>query len=267
MMANHKTFMAPSVAAGRLAALRHIIANAAKKTAADLLPGGAADNIPDSKFPKKQIALGVADEHEHTSNDQIAKEIAKDHLQEDPAYYEKEKLNPVRKIPQIILQLRAAKEHSDNRRYDQKNHILRQLMTAAPQDWVVDDPKPYHMGITHSPTKFHFHADPRIIPPVVQVGKAAGANPYFAQLFNSTQPLLRQGQSLGSGILGYLKATKERGDRQISAEQNTRGLLAELNPAYKQQLHASIVNNTYPRPDFVTRLINQHGDSVLNALG
>jgi len=190
MMANHTNFMAPSVAAGRLAALRHIIANAAKKTAADLLPGGAADNMPDSDFPKKEIALGVADEREHTNNDQIAKEIAKDHLQEDPAYYEKEKLNSVRKTPQIILQLRAAKDHSDNKRYDQKNHILRQLITAAPQDWVVDDPKPYHIGITHAPTKFKFHADPKIIPPVVPVSKAASQNPYIAQLFAT--PLIQQ---------------------------------------------------------------------------
>ena len=260
----NKQFGAPAVAAGRMAVLKHIIDSASKKTAADLLPGGAADNIPDSKFPKHELATGAADEHEHTSNDQAAKEIAKDHLQEDPTYYKKEKLNSVRKTPQIILQLRAAKEHSDNKRYEHKNQILQQLMAEAPQEWIVDDPNARHMGITHTPTKFRFHADPRIIPPVVPVSKAAGTNPYFAQLFNSTQPLLRRGNS---PVLDYLKATKERGDRQISAEQNTRGLLAELNPAYKQQLHASIVNNTYPRPDFVTRLIDQHGDSALKALG
>jgi hypothetical protein len=99
------------------------------------------------------------------------------------------------------------------------------------------------------------------------VSKAAGTNPYFAQLFNTTAPVMRQGNSVVPNILAYLKATKARGDWQLNAQQNTRGLLAELNPAYKQQLHASIVNNTYPRPDFVTRLIHQHGDGVLNALG
>ena len=265
MMANHTNFMAPSVAAGRLAALRHIIANAAKKTAADLLPGGAADNMPDSKFPKKEIALGVADEREYTNNDQVAKEIAKDHLQEDPAYYKKEKLNSVRKTPQILLQLRAAKEHSDNKRYDQKNHILRQLMTAAPQDWVVDDPKPYHMGITHAPTNFRFHADPKIIPPVVPVSKAASQNPYIAQLF-ATTPSITPGNSARQNIVQHLRKVKMRGDRQAFAEQNSQGLLAELDPEYKQKLHAQIISKNYPRPDFLTRMIQQHGDSVLNAV-
>jgi 8-oxo-dGTP pyrophosphatase MutT (NUDIX family) len=265
MMASHTNFMAPSVAAGRLAALRHIIANAAKKTAADLLPGGAADNTPDSKFPKKDLVLGVKDEREHTSNDQIANEIAKDHLQEDAADYEKEKLNFVRKTPQILLQLRAAKAHSDNKRYDQKNHILRQLMSAAPQDWVVDDPKPYHMGITHAPTNFRFHADPKIIPPVVQVSKAASKNPYIAQLF-STAPSFTPGNTTWQNVVQHLRNVKTRGDQQAFAEQNSQGLLAELNPEYKQQLHSQIISKNYPRPDFLTRMIQQHGDSALNAV-
>jgi hypothetical protein len=235
------------------------------KAAADLLPGGAADNMPDSDFPKKEIVLGVADEREHTNNDQIAKEIAKDHLQEDPAYYEKEKLNSVRKTPQIILQLRAAKDHSDNKRYDQKNHILRQLITAAPQDWVVDDPKPYHMGITHAPTKFRFHADPKIIPPVVTVSKAASQNPYIAQLF-ATAPSAIPGNTTWQNVVQHLRNVKTRGDRQAFAEQNTQGLLAELDPEHKKKLHAQIASKNYPRPDFLTRMIQQHGDSALNAV-
>jgi hypothetical protein len=57
----------------------------------DLLPGGEADNVPDREFPKKELAEGAKHEHEHTNNDQIAREIAKDHLSEDPRYYEKVK--------------------------------------------------------------------------------------------------------------------------------------------------------------------------------
>jgi hypothetical protein len=55
----------------------------------DVLHGGAADNLPDREFSPAALAEGAKHEHEHTSNDQAAKEIAKDHLQEDPAYYEK----------------------------------------------------------------------------------------------------------------------------------------------------------------------------------
>ena len=186
-------------------------------------------------------------------------------MQEDPSYYEKEKLKSVGKTPQIILQLRAAKEHSDNKRYDQKNHILRQLISAAPQDWVVDDPKPYHMGITHAPTKFKFHADPKIIPPVVPVSKAASNNPYIAQLF-ATPPSMTPGNTTWQNVVQHLRNVKTRGDRQAFAEQNTQGLLAELDPEYKKKLHAQIASKNYPRPDFLTRMIQQHGDSALNAV-
>lgn len=59
------------------------------KAAADLLPGGNADNVPASSFNPEALAEGKKHEHEHTDNDQVAKEIAADHLSEDPAYYEK----------------------------------------------------------------------------------------------------------------------------------------------------------------------------------
>ena len=59
------------------------------KTATDdKLDGGAADNVPDSSFPESKLQEGAEHEREHTDNDQIAKEIAKDHLHEDPEYYE-----------------------------------------------------------------------------------------------------------------------------------------------------------------------------------
>ena len=58
----------------------------------DLLQGGKADNVPDREFSPTSLSEGQEDEREHTDNDQIAKEIAKDHLQGDPQYYKKEKL-------------------------------------------------------------------------------------------------------------------------------------------------------------------------------
>jgi len=58
----------------------------------DLLPGGKADNVPDREISPKALAEGQKDEHEHTRNDQIAKEIAKDHLLQDPQHYKKETL-------------------------------------------------------------------------------------------------------------------------------------------------------------------------------
>lgn len=56
----------------------------------DKLPGGKADGEPDSAFDPKELATGVKDEREHTDDDQVAKEIAKDHLSAEPAYYSEE---------------------------------------------------------------------------------------------------------------------------------------------------------------------------------
>jgi hypothetical protein len=58
-----------------------------RKRAKDILPGGYADHLPDDLFPREQLEGGIEIEDEHTNNLQIAKEIAKDHLIEDPAYY------------------------------------------------------------------------------------------------------------------------------------------------------------------------------------
>lgn len=55
--------------------------------AEDQLPGGLGDKKKDFDFDKKELAKGVKVELEHTSNIDLAKEIAKDHLMEDPKYY------------------------------------------------------------------------------------------------------------------------------------------------------------------------------------
>ena len=57
------------------------------KTSSEKLKGGAADNMPDSRYPKKELKKGVKHETEHTRNKGIAKEIAKDHLEERKDYY------------------------------------------------------------------------------------------------------------------------------------------------------------------------------------
>ena len=67
---------------------------------ADKLPGGKGDDKPDSKFDKKELDKGKNHEKEHTNDDDIAKEISKDHLTEDPEYYDKlEKVEAASKGP------------------------------------------------------------------------------------------------------------------------------------------------------------------------
>jgi hypothetical protein len=55
----------------------------------DILPGGAADNIPKKDFDQEKLDEGATHEKEHTENKQVASEIARDHLLEDPNYYKK----------------------------------------------------------------------------------------------------------------------------------------------------------------------------------
>jgi hypothetical protein len=75
------------VAMRKIGVLGH---NQIKKVAAkDILPGGEADNVPDSDFDKKKLEHGKKHEMEHTENPDIAKEVAKDHMLEDEDYYKK----------------------------------------------------------------------------------------------------------------------------------------------------------------------------------
>ena len=53
------------------------------------LIGGAGDYRPDSDFDPVQLQNGIKHELEHTKDHKVAKEIAKDHLSEDPNYYKK----------------------------------------------------------------------------------------------------------------------------------------------------------------------------------
>lgn len=55
----------------------------------DLISGGLGDNRPDSDFDSEQLRIGIEIEMEHTNDKEKAKEIAKDHLIEDPQYYQK----------------------------------------------------------------------------------------------------------------------------------------------------------------------------------
>lgn len=53
------------------------------------LPGGKGDNKADAEFDPSALAKGVKVEMEHTDDEATAREIAKDHLTEDPKYYDK----------------------------------------------------------------------------------------------------------------------------------------------------------------------------------
>lgn len=55
----------------------------------DKIKGGLADASKPSDFEGPQLEKGIKVEMEHTNSKQMAKEIAMDHLTEDPKYYDK----------------------------------------------------------------------------------------------------------------------------------------------------------------------------------
>ena len=237
----------------------------------DVLHGGAADNLPDQEFSPAALTEGTKHEHEHTNNDQIAKEIAKDHLHEDPAYYEK-----IREIEKdaiaadkdILRKLLAAKKHSDNKRYAEKTDILRRLMTEAPQDWVVDDAKPYHKGVTHTPTRFKLHMDPTAIPSGVKVAD----NVYMNQLrnmYSMRQPIVYDyNKPVFENIRDQAMEVKRRGDFMIQARQNHQRYMAALSPQYRYNLAMKAMRGELEEPSFAEQTIHNYGDHFLNtALG
>lgn len=55
----------------------------------DMIPGGLADKKQPTDFDQEALKKGLKVELEHTSDSDIALEIAMDHLTEDPLYYDK----------------------------------------------------------------------------------------------------------------------------------------------------------------------------------
>jgi hypothetical protein len=54
----------------------------------DVLPGGKGD-VPPSNIDPNELKMGISVEREHTKDENLAREIAQDHLAEDPHYYTK----------------------------------------------------------------------------------------------------------------------------------------------------------------------------------
>lgn len=55
----------------------------------DRLPGGKGDKLKPSDVDQAQLRMGIEVEMEHTKDRRLAREIALDHLAEDPKYYTK----------------------------------------------------------------------------------------------------------------------------------------------------------------------------------
>jgi hypothetical protein len=234
----------------------------------DLLPGGKADNVPDREISTPALAEGAQHEREHTDDDQVAKEIAKDHLQEDTAYYEKIKKIEKAGMSDTVRELRQAKDHSDAKRYAHKRELLRRLMEKAPDEWEVDDDKPKYHGITHKPTKFKFHTDPTSIPEGVRKKIAQSRSVYWDQLKNmvvNPRIIYDHTKPVFENIRSHMHELKQRGDWILKARRNEQIYRSQVDPQYRHQLALQAFEGRMPQPaSYMDQLIERYGDNFLN---
>ena len=147
----------------------------------EVLVGGLGDKKPDSSFSSKSIQQGVDVEKEHSKNPKVRKEIAKDHLTEDPAYYDKLKqMENTPSFPGLDKLLNGfiedneqflfGKDFGKNKgrsNYYQKpgiTHISAEFrMTGQPKkadlsDWFVDDEQAKSAGWFDKTYPAHYDA-------------------------------------------------------------------------------------------------------------
>lgn len=119
----------------------------------DRIPGGLGDEVsPDDKrFDPAQLAKGIRVEMEHTNDPKIAAEIARDHLIEDPKYYDKlatiEEAQVLREIDEFEIKrlsdimsnmTREGTLSFDELFEDSEYHMTRLMipMGTPPPEWV-----------------------------------------------------------------------------------------------------------------------------------
>jgi hypothetical protein len=269
--ATHKTAASDMPARDNTPASVDNLSRSGKK---DLLPGGKADNLPDREISADSLAEGAKHEHEHTRNDQVAKEIAKDHLSEDPQYYEKVKEiekgaeqddKPAR--PRILDELRAAKTHSDRRDYERKHEILRRLIAQSPQDWHVDDPKPKYKGITHLPTKFRFHAPAGVVGAHVKAATNSVYAQQFGNLLNFRTPFVfDHGKPVYENVVDHLLKAKQRGDFILASRMKAHQYRSMLDPRYRYEMAQAAATGTLPQMNTFDKATQLYGNDVFDTI-
>jgi len=129
----------------------------------DQMPGGLADSGPPPNVDEEQVQKGVELEmHEHTNDPNLAKEMAYDHLTDDPNYYKKDleqisdtqKLSPPHERFASLSQLKELKNSIENQLSQMKGN-LDKIANKLTEDNMTKDMNKvaYHQG-TSEPTKY-----------------------------------------------------------------------------------------------------------------
>jgi nucleoid DNA-binding protein len=114
-----------------------------QKAQRDFLPGGRADNVPLTLFNAEDLEEGTKHEMEHTSSKTIAREIASDHLMEDPDYYrklrtlEKGRFEPGGKYHMRVTRGGKRRYYYDSKKYEE-THGLHHTSDQVVSNHVAD---------------------------------------------------------------------------------------------------------------------------------
>ena len=124
----------------------------------DLMPGGKGDNAPDTDFDAKQLAAGMKIEmEEHGLDEARAKEVAKDHLSEDPNYYTVRKGWP--------------KDDAENKANSDTHEVLMDILHGEGRDVSEEVPKELSRkfdNLLHSPVLAARSSSSNFAPPSPQ---------------------------------------------------------------------------------------------------
>ena len=134
----------------------------------DMIPGGKGDNVKVNDFDSKELAMGIKTEMEHTNSKEKAKEIALDHLTEDPKYYTKLKAagladelseskvgdvyisigeaieeiaSGYKKLDKLIKFMKLKPESPENQNLYKLKHVLIDLKTTFGDSYDFEDKK------------------------------------------------------------------------------------------------------------------------------
>jgi hypothetical protein len=100
----------------------------------NMIKGGLADNINPKYFNQLELGKGIKVELEHTNDPKIAREIATDHLSENPKYYEE-----LEKIEGKTKPITVKVSHKEIRR--DKNQLEKDLQKSIEETQYPDEKK------------------------------------------------------------------------------------------------------------------------------
>ncbi len=128
---------------------------------ADLMPGGKGDNKPDTDFDHDELAAGIrAEASEHGLDLARAKEVAKDHLTEDPKYYTKLK----------VMEKAWPRNEHENKANAAAHPVMEDALLEQGGGKEVHDRYEAPRAISRALTTHNLHRESR--PPAAQAGWA-----------------------------------------------------------------------------------------------